>query len=485
MLGIFLLGIVLKSSAYDFKVGDFYYSISDKAARLVNVVAGETKYAGNIIIPETVENAGVVYTVYGIGSSAFYECPMLQSVDIPNSVTSLGSDAFYNCNALTRVSIGNNLKVVSQNAFKGCEALESVVLGSKVESLGYRAFSGCVKLKDINLNDNIISFSDNVFADCVSLTNVVLGKSVQSMGVGVFSGCTNITGVEIRDGATVIGSSAFYECIKLQSVDIPNSVTSLGSDAFCGCKALTRASIGNNLKVVSQNAFKGCVSLQSVSLGSDIKSLGYRVFDGCNYIKTLTLMSPEPPTIGDYAFSNYKTTLRVPAQSVSLYKEHEGWKKFEKIEAIEDQLYLTIRQADANALRLAVNVGQTYCFDILPDDKWLVHSVTFNGEDVTQQMVDGSYTTPALTTNSTLIVVFEDKEDGILSPQNSNVRVYGESDGTICINNLADGEMVYVYDTNGRMVRQETASSEQMRIKLDNHGVYIVKAGVKTLKLNL
>ena len=55
----------------------------------------------------------------------------------------------------------------------------------------------------------------------------------------------------------------------------------------------------------------------------------------------------------------------------------------------------------------------------------------------------------------------------------------------ICINNLADGEMVCVYDTNGRMVRQETASSEQMRIKLDNHGVYIVKAGVKTLKLNL
>lgn len=196
-------------------------------------------------------------------------------------------------------------------------------------------------------------------------------------------------------------------------------------------------------------------------------------------------MSPEPPTIGNYAFSTYKTTLRVPAQSVNLYKEHEGWKKFEKIEAIEDQLYLTIRQADANALRLAVNVGQTYSFDILPDDKWLVHSVTFNGEDVTQQMVDSSYTTPALTTNSTLIVVFEEKPDGIQSPQNSNVRVYGECDGTICINNLADGEMVYVYDTNGRMVRQETASSKQMRIKLDNHGVYIVKAGVKTLKLNL
>ena len=359
------------------------------------------------------------------------------------------------------------------------------MLGSKVESFGYRAFDGCVKLKDINLNDNIISFSDYVFQGCVSLSNVVIGKSVQSMGTGVFMDCTNITGVEIHDGATVIGSSAFAGCVELQSVDIPNSVTSLGASAFDGCKALTRASIGNSLKVVSNNAFSGCVSLQSVSLGSDTKSLGYRVFDGCNYIKTLTLMSPEPPTIGDYAFSNYKTTLRVPAQSVSLYKEHEGWKKFEKIEAIEDQLYLTIRQADANALRLAVNVGQTYCFDILPDDKWLVHSVTFNGEDVTQQMVDGSYTTPAITTNSTLIVVFEDKEDGILSPQNSNVRVYGESDGTICINTLADGEMVCVYDTNGRMVRQETASSEQMRIKLDNHGVYIVKAGVKTLKLNL
>lgn len=97
MLGMFLLSIVLKSSAYDFKVGDIYYSISDKAASFVNVVAGETKYAGNITIPETVENAGVVYTVYGIASSAFYECPMLQSVDIPNSVMSMGSDAFCGC----------------------------------------------------------------------------------------------------------------------------------------------------------------------------------------------------------------------------------------------------------------------------------------------------------------------------------------------------------------------------------------------------
>lgn len=462
MLGMFLLSIVLKSSAYDFKVGDIYYSISDKAASFVNVVAGETKYAGNITIPETVENGGVTYTVAGMGNSAFSEC-----------------------GGLISVTLNNNIRNISNNAFYDCEALESVVLGSKVESFGYRAFDGCVKLKDINLNDNIISFSDYVFQGCVSLSNVVIGKSVQSMGTGVFMDCTNITGVEIHDGATVIGSSAFAGCVELQSVDIPNSVTSLGASAFDGCKALTRASIGNSLKVVSNNAFSGCVSLQSVSLGSDTKSLGYRVFDGCNYIKTLTLMSPEPPTIGDYAFSNYAATLRVPAQSVSLYKEHEGWKKFEKIEAIEDQLYLTIRQADANALRLAVNVGQTYCFDILPDDKWLVHSVTFNGEDVTQQMVDGSYTTPAITTNSTLIVVFEDKEDGIQSPQNSNVRVYGESDGTICINNLADGEMVCVYDTNGRMVRQETASSEQMRIKLDNHGVYIVKAGVKTLKLNL
>ena len=75
-LGLLVLGMFLNASAasYDFEADGIFYSISDEAARFVNVVAGDTKYAGNIVIPATVTNDGVTYTVAGMDKSAFNKC---------------------------------------------------------------------------------------------------------------------------------------------------------------------------------------------------------------------------------------------------------------------------------------------------------------------------------------------------------------------------------------------------------------------------
>jgi hypothetical protein len=49
---------------------------------------------------------------------------------------------------------------------------------------------------------------------------------------------------------------------------------------------------------------------------------------------------------------------------------------------------------------------QTYQF--LPDDGKTLESVAYNGEDVTAQVVDGTFTAPAIIADSTLKVVFKD-----------------------------------------------------------------------------
>ena len=377
------------------------------------------------------------------------------------------------------------MKIVPQYAFNKCENLKTVVLGTNVEEIGYGAFGECTNLSDINLNDNITSFGAFAFSKCTSLTKVVLGKRLLKMDGEVFSECVNINDVEIHDGAATIGTAAFKKCTKLQTVSIPNSVQTIGNSAFQECSSLTTAKVGNGVEAISQYMLSKCNRLQTISLGSGVLSIGYGAFNDSPQIKSLTVLNPQPPTIGSSAFANKDAKLYVPAQSVSLYASADGWKDFNKIQSIGEQVYLTIRQSEPCAIRQAVNIGETYRFDILPETGWIIHSVTFNGEDVTGQLVDGTYTTPAITTSSTLVVVLEDEEDGIEQLQSNRIKVYATGDGDIFITNLNVGDAVSVYDTGGKMVRQQIADKDLMRVKMDSHGVYIVKAGTRTMKLSL
>lgn len=90
------------------------------------VIAGETKYAGNIVIPENIEYNGVTYSVTSIGRGAFYECLSLASIELPNSVVSIGESAFTKCSGLTNVTIGSGLEYIYSEAFAKCENLTDV-----------------------------------------------------------------------------------------------------------------------------------------------------------------------------------------------------------------------------------------------------------------------------------------------------------------------------------------------------------------------
>ncbi|MBQ4390663.1 MAG: leucine-rich repeat domain-containing protein [Paludibacteraceae bacterium] len=269
------------------QIGDLSYYLDD--ANQIAEVINDGTASGDIIIPSSVIDNSVPYSVTSIGNYAFKDNSGLTSVTIPNSVTSIGEWAFNSCTGLTSVTIPNSVTSIGNYAFESCSGLTSVTIPNS--SIGYYAFMLCTGLTSVTIGNSVTSIEDYAFYLCSGLTSVTIGNSVTSIGNGAFGGCEALT-----------------------SVTIPNSVTSIGESAFNGCSGLTSVTIGNSVTSIGNYAFVGCSSLTSI-----------------------TCKAATPPTCGDYAFNIVPKTIPVyvPAASVDDYKAADGWKDFgENIQAI-------------------------------------------------------------------------------------------------------------------------------------------------------
>ena len=103
----------LIASAYDAKVDGVYYTLIPKG-KAAEVTSGDTKYTGNVTIPESFTYNGVTYSVTSIGEKAFSLCSGLTSATIPNSVKSIESSAFSGCSGLTSITIPNSVTTIGE-----------------------------------------------------------------------------------------------------------------------------------------------------------------------------------------------------------------------------------------------------------------------------------------------------------------------------------------------------------------------------------
>ena len=132
--------------AFDFEVNGIYYNYLSETN--IEVTSGTNKYAGDVIIPNSVENNGIVYKIIKIGNRAFYGCTEITSIEIPSSVVTIGGSAFQNC-ALKDIQIPNSVDSIAASAFAKCNELKDVVIGSGVRKI----------VGSFNGSDNITSVS--------------------------------------------------------------------------------------------------------------------------------------------------------------------------------------------------------------------------------------------------------------------------------------------------------------------------------------
>ncbi len=187
-----------------------YEIIGSDEARLL----GNTSYAGNLVIPETVTVGGSEYKVVEIAENAFNNDDALTSVVIPATVRKIYSNAFSYCDQLTEVTI----------------------LGEGLESVGDYAFYDCYQLAELALPKSVTECNGNVVyywnTDLQCYLTLYDGKTLVSAPL-------DATEFTITEGTTNISNYAFSGCSSLTTVYIPRSVSSIGSYSFRNCTSLT------------------------------------------------------------------------------------------------------------------------------------------------------------------------------------------------------------------------------------------------------
>ncbi|MCI6045116.1 MAG: Ig-like domain-containing protein [Alistipes sp.] len=132
--------VTVKKAESKFEVGGLWYEYfyGPNLARVIPDPDG-SKYGGNISIPGQIEYGGITYSVYQIGSHAFYECADLKSVTLGEGIEYIDAWAFYNCPNLERITFSSTMNSLNNRnpVFECCPKLEIVTTPKTSESQLY------------------------------------------------------------------------------------------------------------------------------------------------------------------------------------------------------------------------------------------------------------------------------------------------------------------------------------------------------------
>ena len=394
----------IKTFAYDVEINGIYYNLKPAKVGTASVTYNsKNNYSGSIVIPETIEYDGNIYTITEIGNMAFMGCRDLISVDLPNTITSIGTDGFENCTNLQSINIPTNLTTIKNDAFQGCTGLKKVVIpdvkswcdidfGDNGNPLYFarHLFIGDDEIHDLIIPDGVVTIKTRAFIGFSELRTISISSSVNSIGSAAFYECVSLMDVSIPQNVTSIESQAFYGCTGLLNINLPSSLSSISSNCFENCSKLELVSIPEGIQIIDKYAFSKCTNLKKVYIPSSMKRIGASAFGNCENISDIYCFASEPPipnglfakkSVSDYFMNSYVeySTLHVPEASIAAYNNDEYWSDFGSIVALTDadtgieeakdksrkiKHYFSIEGKQLNALQKGINIikmsnGQT------------------------------------------------------------------------------------------------------------------------------
>ncbi len=456
-----------------------------------------------------------------IGPNVFEGCTALTEITIPENVTSIGYMAFSNTN-LTSIFIPQGVSYIEW-AFMGCSALTSIIVDENnpyynsrdncnaiIETASNTLIVGC---KNTIIPNSVTSIGRQAFWECTDLAEISIPNSVTQIEYGAFTSCTGLTSVKIPDNIVSIGDLAFQNCSNLRDVAIPSTITTIGWCAFRGCDNLSTfiidddssempnapmrtlnnnkspyrtvaeegISLGSQLlsgcinlnKVVLPNrvtqmcdsVFYNCQSLDHITIPANITSIGADVFNGCDALQYIESNAITPPVIDVSTFNGIDRTipLHIPANTQESYSTAEYWNEFTNM---YEPIKLEIVNSWYSTLTLYENYGSTQklLFEPIDITKYELQSVMYNGVDVSAEVIDGIYNTPALISDAQIEVKYaqisQEKETAHLIKN-------AEPDDEIKLTIINS-------ESNTVTVFEEIGSEQSFKIKSADDSIYIM-----------
>ena len=255
------------------------------------------KYKGSdtqVQVPETIDG----YKVTVIAANAFANCPGLESIEIPGTITRIESYAFANDINLSSIKLSDGLTTIGEYAFSNCQSLSSIVIPDSVVKMDAGVFASCNNLFDVQLSKNLEQLDGRAFYDCDGITSIEIPSSLVKSGkaywnfateYGPFYDCNGLKTVTFEKGATTIPTGLFANCPGLESIEIPGTITRIESYAFANCKSLESIVIPDSVTKIDRYAFVGCGSLKNVKLSSNLTEIGREAFKDCTSLESIEI----------------------------------------------------------------------------------------------------------------------------------------------------------------------------------------------------
>lgn len=349
VLSFIALGGMMAANAANIYHNGIKYTSKGTVLTIAKSDATSGPYAGDIVIPETITDGGVTYTVGVVGATAFKNNTEITSIVLPKGCTDIKAGSFQNCTALKSVTLPSDLTVLNRLTFSGCSALEAISIPAGVTALNNGQIGGCTSLKKIVLEESEaeIAFSIDAFGtqDALgevpvaeveiyrpvsaetpakapfrgekTLAKVTLGGKLASLSASYFENCTALTAIEIPSTITELGTSVFRNT-GITSVNIPGTIVSIPETSFAACPALATVTLNEGTTAIRANAFNGS-AVTSIALPSTLETIGVSALAGCQLQGDIVLPAAVR-SISDGAFVGNAgiTSVSFPAAMTSL-----------------------------------------------------------------------------------------------------------------------------------------------------------------------
>lgn len=311
-----------------------------------------------------------------IGSTAFYECHRLKSINIPESVIAIGESAFYECDSLSNIIIPDKVTLIGRCAFDYCKGLKSLTMGKGIRSVRANAFGECNSLTAVYINDLSawcsIDFDSNsrgcnsnplygtatLFLNEQPLTDIIIPNNITRLGNGIFANYGNMSSLKIPSNITFIGENAFTNC-PLTSLIIPNSVDTISATAFENCTNLKSVIVGQKVRLIENGAFANCRNLSAIVVGKDVRKYAgaFKNCFGLNDVNILAKLSTIYENGGSIIVRyDESDPIRVYVQNFShTYELLDPWKSYLFYHYVYLNSIFIARTSDVSDIKVTIN----------------------------------------------------------------------------------------------------------------------------------